>query len=34
MLGKLALDQAIKDNGNTFKAGYVYVPGFRYMAEN
>ncbi len=27
MLGKLALDQAIKDNGNTFKAGYVYVPG-------
>ena len=27
MLCKLALEQAIKDNGNTFKAGYVYVPG-------
>jgi simple sugar transport system substrate-binding protein len=27
LLGKLALEQAIKDNGNTFKAGYVYVPG-------
>ena len=27
MLGKLALEQAIKDNGNSFKAGYVYVPG-------
>lgn len=27
MLGKLALEQAIKDNGNAFKAGYVYVPG-------
>lgn len=27
LLGKLALEQAIKDNGDTFKAGYVYVPG-------
>ena len=27
MLGKLALEQAIKDNGTSFKAGYVYVPG-------
>ncbi len=27
LLGKLALEQAIKDNGNSFKAGYVYVPG-------
>ena len=27
LLGKLALEQAIKDNGNTWKAGYVYVPG-------
>ena len=27
MLGKLALEQAIKDNGNSFKAVYVYVPG-------
>lgn len=27
MLGKLALDQAIADNGNAFTAGYVYVPG-------
>ena len=27
LLGKLALEQAIKDNGNAFKAGYVYVPG-------
>ena len=27
MLGKLALEQALKDNGNSFKAGYVYVPG-------
>nr|WP_244574605.1 substrate-binding domain-containing protein [Cohaesibacter sp. ES.047] len=27
MLGKLALEQAIKDNGNEFVAGYVYVPG-------
>ena len=25
MLGKLALEQAIKDNGNSFKAGYIYV---------
>lgn len=27
LLGKLALEQAIKDNGNSFTAGYVYVPG-------
>jgi simple sugar transport system substrate-binding protein len=27
LLGKLALEQALADNGNTFKAGYVYVPG-------
>lgn len=27
LLGKLALEQAIEDNGNAFKAGYVYVPG-------
>ena len=27
MLGKLALEQAVKDNGNAFKAGYVDVPG-------
>lgn len=27
LLGKLALDQAIADNGDTFTAGYVYVPG-------
>jgi simple sugar transport system substrate-binding protein len=27
LLGKLALDQAVADNGNAFKAGYVYVPG-------
>ena len=27
MLGKLALEQAIKDNGDNFTAGYVYVPG-------
>lgn len=27
MLGKLALQQAIRDNGNQFVAGYVYVPG-------
>ncbi|GGA26097.1 substrate-binding domain-containing protein [Neptunicoccus cionae] len=27
MLGKLALDQAIEDNGTDFTAGYVYVPG-------
>ncbi|KPB01001.1 substrate-binding domain-containing protein [Ahrensia marina] len=26
-LGKLALDQAIEDNGTEFTAGYVYVPG-------
>ena len=27
MLGKLALEQAIKDNGDNWTAGYVYVPG-------
>lgn len=27
MLGKLALEQAVKDNGTDFTAGYVYVPG-------
>jgi len=27
LLGKLALEQAIADNGNAFTAGYVYVPG-------
>lgn len=27
LLGKLALEQAIADNGDAFKAGYVYVPG-------
>ncbi|RWX81252.1 sugar ABC transporter substrate-binding protein [Neorhizobium lilium] len=27
-LAELALDQAIKDNGNSFKAGYAYVAGF------
>ncbi len=27
MLGKLALEQAVKDNGNEFVAGYVYVAG-------
>ncbi|MEP2758651.1 MAG: substrate-binding domain-containing protein [Hyphomicrobiales bacterium] len=27
LLGKMALDQAIKDNGNSFTAGYVYVAG-------
>lgn len=27
MLGKLALEQALKDNGASFDAGYVYVPG-------
>ncbi len=27
LLGKLALEQAIKDNGDSFVAGYVYVPG-------
>ena len=26
-LARLALEQAIKDNGTSFKAGYVYVPG-------
>ena len=26
-LARLALEQAITDNGDTFKAGYVYVPG-------
>ena len=27
LLGKMALDQAVADNGTTFIAGYVYVPG-------
>ncbi|MEM9343558.1 MAG: substrate-binding domain-containing protein [Pseudomonadota bacterium] len=27
LLGKLALDQAIEDNGTEWTAGYVYVPG-------
>ncbi|MGV6848541.1 MAG: substrate-binding domain-containing protein [Marinibacterium sp.] len=27
LLGKMALEQALDDNGTTFKAGYVYVPG-------
>ncbi|MGK0227400.1 MAG: simple sugar transport system substrate-binding protein [Gammaproteobacteria bacterium] len=27
LLGKMALDQALADNGNSFTAGYVYVPG-------
>ncbi|MEM0949189.1 MAG: substrate-binding domain-containing protein [Pseudomonadota bacterium] len=27
LLGKLALDQALEDNGDAFTAGYVYVPG-------
>ena len=27
LLGKLALEQAIADNGNEWNAGYVYVPG-------
>ncbi len=27
LLGKLALEQAIVDNGDAWKAGYVYVPG-------
>ncbi|MBX2882247.1 MAG: substrate-binding domain-containing protein [Granulosicoccus sp.] len=27
LLGKIALDQALKENGNSFTAGYVYVPG-------
>jgi simple sugar transport system substrate-binding protein len=27
LLGKMALDQAIADNGTTWDAGYVYVPG-------
>lgn len=27
LLGKLALEQAVADNGNSFTAGYVYVPG-------
>ena len=27
LLGKMALDQALKDNGTEFTAGYVYVPG-------
>lgn len=28
LLARLALEQAIKDNGESFKAGYVYVAGF------
>ena len=28
LLARLALEQAIKDNGDKFKAGYVYVAGF------
>ena len=27
LLGKLALEQAVLDNGTSWKAGYVYVPG-------
>ncbi|MFI0473836.1 substrate-binding domain-containing protein [Halomonas sp. HMF6819] len=27
LLGELALDQALEDNGDAFTAGYVYVPG-------
>ncbi|MDW3223391.1 MAG: substrate-binding domain-containing protein [Paracoccaceae bacterium] len=27
LLGKLALEQAVADNGDSFSAGYVYVPG-------
>ena len=27
LLGRMALDQAVKDNGTAFTAGYVYVPG-------
>src|SRR5262249_4905115 len=27
-LAELALKQVVKDNGNSFKAGYVYVAGF------
>ncbi|KAJ55902.1 LacI family transcriptional regulator [Actibacterium mucosum KCTC 23349] len=27
LLGKLALEQALEDNGSTWEAGYVYVPG-------
>jgi simple sugar transport system substrate-binding protein len=27
LLGRMALDQALEDNGNEFTAGYVYVPG-------
>lgn len=27
LLGKMALDQAVEDNGTAFVAGYVYVPG-------
>src|SRR6056297_3640011 len=27
LLGKMALEQAIEDNGDSFTAGYVYVPG-------
>ena len=28
LIARFALEQAIKDNGTSFKAGYVYVPGF------
>jgi len=28
LLARLALEQAVKDNGDSFKAAYVYVPGF------
>ncbi len=28
LLARLALEQAVKDNGDTFKAAYVYVAGF------
>ena len=27
-LARLALEQAVKDNGNSFTAGYAYVAGF------
>ncbi|RMO19385.1 ABC-type sugar transport system, periplasmic component [Pseudomonas cichorii] len=30
-LARLALDQALKDNGNAFKAGYVFIGGFTPM---
>lgn len=28
LLARLALEQAVRDNGDSFKAAYVYVPGF------